>query len=175
MTEKRLQSPAVAADYRREMEAALQPWPALGALLLRDGALSVEQLEEALREKESSGRRLGEILADRGYVTPTQISRALAEQHELPFVDLVRESVDPGAAGLLPESLARRYGAVPVRFLSDGAVLIAIDDPTNVVAADDLRLALGTPVRVGVASAASITRAISRAYGDDLDFDEPER
>jgi type IV pilus assembly protein PilB len=156
------------------MKPAVQTWPVLGALLLRDGALSVEQLEQALLEKETSGKRLGEILADNGYVTPTQICRALAEQHELPFVDLVRESVDMGAAGLLSESLARRYGAIPVRFLSDGSVLVAIDDPTNVVAADDLRIALGTAVRVGVASAEAISRAIARAYATDLDFEEHE-
>ena len=61
------------------MEAAAHPWPALGALLMRDGTLTVEQLEQALRDKETSGKRLGEILVDRGYVTPTQISRVLAE------------------------------------------------------------------------------------------------
>ena len=107
------------------MEAAAHPWPALGALLLRDGALSVEQLEQALQDKETSGKRLGEILVDNGFVTPTQVSRVLAEQHELPFVDLVRETIDMGAAGLLGETLARRYCAIPVRFLEDGAVLVA--------------------------------------------------
>ena len=161
-----------AADYRQEMEAAAHPWPALGALLLRDGALSVEQLEQALLDKETSGKRLGEILVDLGYVTPTQVSRVLAEQHELPFVDLVRETIDMGAAGLLGETLARRYSAIPVRFLADGAVLVAVSDPTNVVAADDLRIALGTSVRVGVASAEAIDRAITRTYADELDFDE---
>ena len=53
--------------------------------------------------RSSSGKRLGEILVDRGYVTPTQVSRVLAEQHELPFIDLARETVDMGAAGLLSE------------------------------------------------------------------------
>ena len=156
------------------MEAAPHPWPALGALLLRDGALSVEQLELALRDKETSGKRLGEILVDHGYVTPTQVSRVLAEQHELPFVDLVREPIDMGAAGLLGETLARRYGAIPVRFLADGAVLVALSDPTDVVAADDLRIALGATVRVGVASAEAISKAITRIYAGELDFDEEE-
>ncbi len=154
------------------MEAAAHPWPALGALLLRDGALTVEQLEQALRDKDSSGRRLGEILVDRGYVTPTQVSRVLAEQHELPFIDLARETVDMGAAGLLSEDLARRYNAIPVRFLADGAVLVAVNDPTNVVAGDDLRIALGATVRVGVASGDAIANAITRIYSGELDFDE---
>jgi type IV pilus assembly protein PilB len=156
------------------MEAAAQPWPALGALLLRDGALTVEQLEAALAEKRTSPKRLGEILADRGFVTPTQISRVLAEQHELPFVDLVREPVDVGAAGLLSEELARRYNAIPVRFLHDGAVLVAVADPTNVVASDDLRLALGATVRVGVASAETIARTIARVYGGEIELEQPD-
>jgi type IV pilus assembly protein PilB len=162
------------ADYRHEMEAAPHPWPALGALLLRDGSLTVEQLEQALVDKKASDKRLGEILVDRGYVTPTQVSRVLAEQHELPFVDLVREPIDLGAAGLLSESLARRYGAIPVRFLEDGSVLVAVDDPTNVVAADDLRIALGATVRVGVASSESIKNAIGRIYSDELELDEED-
>ena len=156
------------------MEAAPHPWPALGALLLRDGSLTVEQLEQALEDKKSSDKRLGEILVDRGYVTPTQVSRVLAEQHELPFVDLVREPIDMGAAGLLSESLARRYGAIPVRFLEDGSVLVALNDPTNVEAADNLRIALGATVRVGVASSEAITNAIGRIYSDELEFDEDE-
>src|SRR6185295_14393250 len=101
-----------------------------------------------------------------------QVSRVLAEQHELPFVDLVREAVDIGAAGLLGETLARRYSAIPVRFLQDGAVLVAVSDPTNVVAADDLKIALGAPVRVGVASAEAIDRTITRIFVGELDFDE---
>ena len=162
------------------MEAAAHPWPALGALLLRDGALTVQQLELALEEKRTSTKRLGEILVDRGFVTPTQVSRVLAEQHELPFVDLVRDPVDLAAAGLLSEDLARRYGAIPVRFLSDGSVLVAVADPTNVVASDDLRLALGATVRVGVASAETIARTIARVYGGELELeavpdDESER
>jgi type IV pilus assembly protein PilB len=160
------------ASVKPELSEAAQTWPVLGALLLRDGALTVDQLEQALDEKASSGKRLGEILVDRGYVTPTQVCRVLAEQHELPFVDLARETIDMGAAGLLTEALARRYGAIPVRFLADGAVLVAVDDPTNVVAADDLRLALGAAVRVGVASAEAIGNAITRTYSAELDFDE---
>jgi type IV pilus assembly protein PilB len=151
------------------MEAAPHPWPALGALLLRDGALSVEQLEQALVENRSSGKRLGEFLVDSGLVTATQVSRVLAEQHELPFVDLNHEPVDLGAAGLLPESLARRYGAIPIRFLDDGTILVAVADPTDVVASDDLRIALGAPVRVSVASPAAIEKAIARIYGGELD------
>ena len=75
-----------------------RPWERFCSATARS---RVEQLEQALQDKETSGKRLGEILVDHGFVTPTQVSRVLAEQHELPFVDLVRETIDMGAAGLL--------------------------------------------------------------------------
>ena len=60
----------------------------------------------------------------------------------------------------------------PVRFLADGAVLVAVNDPTNVMASDELRLVLGATVRVGVASADAIANAITRIYSGELDFDD---
>jgi len=117
--------------------------PQLGVMLLRDGHLTMEQLEAALAEKESGGARLGEILVAHGWVSGAVVARALAEQHGLEFVDLVHVDVDPSALSLLPEKLARRYEALPIRFLDEATVLIAVADPTNVLASDDLRLALG--------------------------------
>ena len=70
-------------------------------------------------------------------------------------------SIETEAALLLPENLARRYRAIPVRFLEDGSVLVAVADPTNVMFSDDLRLALGVPVRVCVASPDAIELAIT--------------
>ena len=147
------------------MEAARSPWPALGALLVRDGSIAPEQLERALEEKRAHPtRRLGEILFEQGAATRAQIGRILAEQHELNYIELEEGVVEADAAGLLPENLARRYHAVPVRFLDDGSILVAVADPTNVIFSDDLRLALGVPVTVGVASGDAIERAITRVY-----------
>ena len=71
------------------VEAAQSPWPALGALLVRDGAITPAQLEAALEEKRREpAKRIGEILVAQGVATRTQIARVLAEQHELPFVEL---------------------------------------------------------------------------------------
>ncbi len=81
----------------------------LGTLLLRDGVLTPERLEEALAEKEETGRRLGEILVARRWATSRAIARALAEQHGLEFVDLALTEVDTAAASLLPEKFARRH------------------------------------------------------------------
>lgn len=155
------------------MEAARNPWPALGTLLVRDGAVTPEQLERALEEKrQTPDKRLGEILVEHGATTRAQIARVLAEQHELEYIELDQGTVEIEAAGLLPENLARRYQAVPVRFLDDGSVLVAVADPTNVLFSDELRLALGVPVRVGVASADAIDRAIGRVHEEVAEIEE---
>jgi type IV pilus assembly protein PilB len=157
------------------MEAAHHRlWPALGALLVRSGALTPELLDEAVAEQKGSGMRLGELLVERGFVTRAAVAKALAEQHSLEFVDLGTTPIDHETVGLLPSSLARRYGAVPVRFLEDGALLVAVSDPTNVVHADDLRLALGVPIRVGVAAADAVTAAITRADAAEIEIDDED-
>ena len=136
----------------------------LGTLLVRDGLLSTEQLELALAEKEQTSRRIGEIVVAKGWVDAAALARLLAEQHALEFVDLARLPIDPAAATLLPEKLARRYDALPIRFVSQNVVLVAVSDPTNVVASDDLKLALGMNVQVAVAVATDLADAIDRIH-----------
>ena len=146
----------------------------LGALLRRDDLISAEQLEEALVEKEATGRRLGEIVVERGWVSSQALAQALAEQHELEFVDLASADVDAAACGLLPEKFARRYKALPIRFLGDDDVLVAVADPTNVIASDDLRLALGLNVQLAVVDADDLERTIARVYRSQVDLDDAE-
>ncbi len=148
----------------------------LGSLLLRDGLLTTEQLEQALAEKDVTAARLGEIVVAHGWVTASALAHALAEQHDLPFLDLARTQPEPAAVGLLPEKYARRYEALPIRFVEDDAVIVAVADPTNVVASDDLRLALGLNIRLVVAPAPDLLLAIEQTYrseaGIDPDDDE---
>jgi len=143
----------------------MNPWPALGTLLVRDGAVTAEQLESALEEKRRTPtKRLGEILVEHGATTRAEVARVLAEQHELEYVDLHPDLIEPEAALLLHEQLAKRYNAIPIRVQADGSVLVAVSDPTNVMFSDELRLALGVPVRVAVAAADAINLAITRTY-----------
>ena len=124
------------------------------------------QLERALElQRAQPERRLGEILTEQGFVAPGAISRVLAEQHELTFVDLDTRPIDPTAALLLPEALARRYRALPIEFLEDGYLLVAVADPTNVMFSDELRLAVGMPVRICVSPPESIESAIAAVNG----------
>src|SRR5262245_59721072 len=116
------------------VEAAQLPWIPLGELLVRRGLLERWQLHDALNERAESGRRIGEVIVERGWVTPAAIAHALAEQYRFPFLSLDDEELDPQVASLLPETLARRYDALPVRFIDDDVLLVAVTDPTTVLA-----------------------------------------
>ena len=148
--------------------------PQLGSLLLRDGVVSVEQLESCLSEKEANGGRLGEILVRHGLASGAEVARALAEQHGLDYLDLDGFEIDPAASSLLPEAVARRLGALPVAFAED-VVLIAVSDPTDVLASDDLRLALGLQIRLGVVAADDLRRALERSYRTNVVVGVEER
>jgi hypothetical protein len=143
-------------------------WLPLGALLLREGLITPEQLELGLLEQEGSGRRLGEILVSFGWVTGRAVARALAEQYELDFVDLREVEVENETAALLREKLARRYNALPVKQLPDGLLLVAIADPTNVSAADELRLALNRDIHLAVADQSELAYAIDLLHGSPV-------
>ena len=84
-------------------------WIPLGQLLVDGRVLTAEQLHHALEVKESTGKRLGEVVVDLGFTTERAIAAALAEQYELEYVDLDGLTVDRAAVALLPEKLARRY------------------------------------------------------------------
>jgi type IV pilus assembly protein PilB len=143
----------------------------LGALLVRNGHISVDALERALIEKERSGLPLGQVLVSLGLIMPRTLAKALAEQHRLEYLDLGATEIDTDAALLLPESVARRYQALPVKFL-DGSVVVAVADPTNIIAYDDLRFALGTDTRFAVADSDQLEGAISRTYRTQLEVIE---
>ena len=136
-------------------------WPLLGSLLLRDGLVSADELYAVLAQQRlSSTKRLGEILVARGSLTEEQLSRTLAEQHELPFVELSESEIDPAAASLLPLDVARAHLAFPISHVGDGALLVVVADPATAIHADELRAALGVPLQFAVASSEDIDSAI---------------
>ncbi|MDX6397082.1 MAG: type pilus assembly protein PilB [Gaiellaceae bacterium] len=145
-------------------------WIPLGQLLVDGRIIQPEQLEQALVVKQTTGKRLGEVVVELGFTTERAIAGALAEQYGLEYVDLASVELDRNAVSLLTEALARRYEALPIRMCSDGLPLLAVTDPTNVATADDLRFALGANFRLAVAERAQIDLAISRAYRRSLEL-----
>src|SRR3954464_4956682 len=144
---------------------AAEPRLPLGELLVHGGRLSRQHLQEALAAQQAEpGKRIGELLVERGFATSKSVAQALAHQHGLQFVDLARVEVEPAATSLLTEQFARRAQVLPVRFLAEHTVLVAVADPTNVTTADALRLALGLNIELAVADAAALEGTIERTY-----------
>jgi len=156
------------------VEAAHLPWQHLGSLLINRGLLTVDQVKQAFEEQRLTGRRLGEIAVGHGWVTSSDLAMALADQFGLEYVDLSENEPDRDAATLLQKELAFRYQAVPVRFLADDLLLVAVADPTDVGVADDLKLALGHNVRLAVSEPADLERTIKKLYRTQIEVEQQE-
>jgi type IV pilus assembly protein PilB len=133
----------------------------LGQILIEQGLISEDQLQEALHTQERVPKSLGRILIDLQLIKETDLVRALAQQIGLEFVDLSEFPIDPSSASLIPESVARRYRALPIG-QRDGTLLVAMSDPANVYALDDIRTITGREVQPVVATAADVTAAIRK-------------
>ncbi len=136
----------------------------LGQILLEQGLLQQEQLDRALEEHRNTPKSLGRVLIDLGYIRERDLVRALAEQVGLEFVDLTDYRVDAAATTLLPEALSRRYRAIPIGE-EDGKLLVAMSDPANMYALDDIRTITGRDVRPLVATANDVEQAIHKYSG----------
>jgi len=154
------------------VEAAHLPWQHLGSLLINRGLLTVDQVKQAFEEQRLTGKRLGEIVVAHKWVSSSDLAQALAEQAGMEYVDLSESEPEHEAATLLQKELAFRYQAMPVRFVNDDLLLVAIADPTDVGVADDLRLALGHNVRLAVSDPGDLERAIKKLYRTQIEVDE---
>jgi type IV pilus assembly protein PilB len=143
----------------------------LGDILLEGGLVSRDQLVAAYGEHQRAGRSLGRVLVDQGILTESQLVAALATQIGLRFVDLSDFPVDGSAVGLVPGPVCRRHSAMPIGF-EDGKLLVAMADPANVFAIDDLRSLTGMDVKPAVATRADVSAAIDRYYRADSDMDD---
>src|SRR5437868_1053461 len=142
----------------------------LGALLIDEGLLTDAQLDAALAEQSRSGKPLGRLLIESGNISEAELVRTLARQVGLEFVDLNDRPVDASVASLVTESLARRYQAIPIGW-EDGRLVVAMADPSNVFAVDDIRAIAGAEVRTVVATAGQINETIERFYRIHTDVD----
>ena len=138
----------------------------LGQILIELAYITPEQLEVALEEHRKTPKSLGRVLIDLGMIKEADLVRALAEQVGLEFVDLADFPVDATTTVLLPEALARRYRALPIGE-RDGKLLVAMSDPANVYALDDIRTITGRDVQPVVATANDVERAIQKYAGMD--------
>ncbi len=138
----------------------------LAKLLVESGQVTPEEMQAALREASATGRKLGEILSELGLVTEEDLIRAMAEEIGLEFVDLNDFSMDLKAIQSIPEAMAKRHQILSIGY-RNGVPIIAMANPSNVFAMDDLRTVLGRDIVTVVSSPRQITDYISRMYRHD--------
>jgi type IV pilus assembly protein PilB len=136
----------------------------LGEILLKESLITQDQLDKALEFQRSNGGKLGSCLTKMGYITDDDITGVLSRQYGVPSINLKYYEIDPNVIKLIPQDTALRYQVVPLSRV--GSVLtIAMTDPTNVFAMDDIKFMTGFNVEPVVASESAIGEAISRFYG----------
>jgi type IV pilus assembly protein PilB len=126
------------------------------------GFVERERVRAAVNESKSFGRRPEQVLLEMGALTGDQLARATAERFGLDHVDLTVYKPDLGAVNLVDAQAARRYNALPIGFHAGGALLVAMADPANVLALDDLKLMTGHDLRPVVASAEDLLDLIGK-------------
>ena len=136
----------------------------LGELLVENAVISERQLQVALAQQRASKRKLGDLLVERGVTDELSIARCLAEQYSLPLIDLDSISVDPTIAAALGPEHAVTLRALPFGRTEDG-IAVAISDPVDLAATDQLYFLLRTRLDIYVAPAGTLLRHIRFAYG----------
>ena len=134
----------------------------LGTLIFRAGLLSEEQLQDALEDSIRRGRRLGQVLLERGLLQESDLARLLADQKGLPFVSLAEAPPDAAVKALIRSEVAWLNHAVPVA-LEDGVLIVAIGDPTGEVVMRNVRAVVGQNARFVVTTGARSRRSSGRA------------
>ena len=138
----------------------------LGDLLVGVGLLTEEQLQEALVKQKESGQRLGAYLISSGAITEKQLIETLQMQLGVEFVDLSKVSLPPDLANLVPKSISKKNNVVPVKVVRD-ELFLAMADPLNFYAIEDVKKASHKRVTPMIAQAEQVDKAIMRLYGNE--------
>src|SRR2546428_4536627 len=136
----------------------------LGEILVKESLITQDQLQKALEFQRANGGKLGSCLTKMGFITDDDITGVLSRQYGVPSINLKYYEIDPNVIKLIPQDTASRYQVIPLSRV--GSVLtIAMTDPTNVFAMDDIKFMTGFNVEPVVASESAIGDAITRFYG----------
>src|ERR671935_460240 len=135
----------------------------IGELLLKEKRITPEQLQEALNYQKANGGKLGFNLVKLGYVKDEEITALYSKQYGVPSINLSQYELDPAVIKLIPADTAQKYQIVPLS-RSGATLTIAMTDPTNVFAMDDIKFMTGYNVEPVVASETAVIEAIQRYY-----------
>lgn len=138
----------------------------LGDLLVSAGMITEQQLQQALAKQKGSGKRLGALLIDEGIISEQLLIDTLEIQLGIDFIDLSKVHIPMELAQVVPKSIARRHSVVPVKVVKDELIL-AMADPLNYVAIEDVRTATRRRISPRIATSAAVDRAIATLYGNE--------
>ena len=142
----------------------LKPKKRLGDILVEGGALNHEQLNMILERQRATGKRLGEILIEDGIVSENKIAEVLSIQLKLPLISLARYRPDPEALKVLPQNVAEKFLVVPLSIVDNGALLVAMSDPLDLLIQDELAMITSREIKIGIASTSDINNNLERIY-----------
>ena len=143
----------------------------LGEILLKENLISPEQLKQALEHQKANGGRLGNALVKLGFLSDDEVTAVLSHQYGVPSINLTHFEVDPGVTKLIPMETALKFQVLPLSRVGSSLTL-AMVDPTNVFAMDDIKFMTGFNIEPVVASETAIAEAIKKNYGS---IEEQER
>src|SRR5438477_2774817 len=136
----------------------------LGDLLVKEKVITQEQLEQAIKLQKEASCRLGTALVKLGFMTDEDVTNFLSKQYGVPAINLSYFEIDPAVVKLVPVETAKRYQILPLSRVG-ASLTIAMVDPTNVFAMDDIKFMTGFNIEPVVASEAAIAAGIDKAYG----------
>src|SRR5882672_7231487 len=143
----------------------------LGEILIKESLITSDQLRQALEHQKANGGRLGTCLMKLGFISDDEITGVLSRQYGVPSINLKFYEVDASVIKLIPQDTAVRYQIVPLSRVGS-TLTIAMIDPTNVFAMDDIKFMTGFNVEPVVASESAISDAIAKFYGEVQSVEE---
>src|SRR6476469_1047123 len=143
----------------------------LGELLVRENLISLSQLQQAQEEQRKTGARLGYSLTKLGILDETELTNFLSKQYGVPSINLADFEISPDVLQLVPAELAKRHQLLPVN-RAGATLIVAMSDPSNIYAIDDLKFRTGLNIEVVVASEVAIDEAIQRYYEKQVTYDD---
>jgi len=143
----------------------------LGELLVRESMISVNELRQAQDEQRKTGHRLGYSLTKLGYIKESDLTQFLSKQYGVPPINLQDFEIDPDVIKLVPEEVARKHTVIPVN-RAGAALIVAMSDPSNILAIDDLKFLTGYNIEIVVASEVAIEEALENHYSSKVSYEE---
>ncbi len=146
----------------------------LGDLLVKEKVITPEQLEQALKVQKDTGSRLGSVLVKLGFLSDEDVTNFLSRQYGVPAINLSYFEIDSSVVKLIPQETAKRYQILPLSRVG-ASLTIAMVDPTNVFAMDDIKFMTGFNIEPVVASESAIVEGIEKAYGATQETEDLEK